>query len=554
MKPVERRLLHHARATRGHLVAVVALGVATAALVVAQADLLARSIARVVAGASSAALDGVIAGLAAVIVGRVVVASLQDRAAKRTAALVKSQLRGALVARAAALGPGAGASRAEIATLATRGIDALDGYFGQYLPQLVLAVIVPLVVIARLVVADRVAAVTVAVTLPLIPLFMALVGAATEASNARQWQALTRLAHHFLDVVAGLPTLKVFGRAKVQAELVRRTTDRYRAATMTTLRIALLSSLVLELVAMLSVAVVAVGVGLRLVSGALDLHTGLLAILLAPEAYLPLRLVGARYHAAAEGIAAAAEAFKLLDAAPVASGANLDIPDLRQGGELHVRGLSVTHADRAGAAPDAANLVARRGELVVITGPSGAGKTTLLAVLLGLRAPAAGEILVRGGGRTALLSTLDRERWRQHLAWVDQTPYLFAGTVADNVRLARPAASDDAVRQALDTAGLSELATDRRVEEAGRGLSAGEQRRVAIARALLRDAPLVLLDEPTAGLDAATERAVLVGVRAMAARGIVIMVSHRPAAIALADRVVVVTATTAAPAPAAERT
>lgn len=549
MKPLDPRLLRYARATRTHLAVSVVLGVLTAALVVTQAELLSRGIARLVSdGADRAALSSVMVGLAAVIAGRVVVAWLQDSAAQRSSALVKSQLRTRLIAHAATLGPDAGAGRAEIATLTTRGIDALDGYFGQYLPQLVLAVIVPLVVLARLLPADLTATLTVAFTLPLIPVFMVLVGMATEASNAKRWEALARLSHHFLDVVAGLQTLKVFGRARAQAESVRRTTDQYRTTTMATLRVAFLSSLVLELVATLSVALVAVGVGLRLVDGGLDLRTGLLVIILAPEAYLPLRQVGARYHAAAEGLAAAERTFAILETPVAEPGSDRDmpdrdIPDLRHDGTIRMRGVSVSHPGRTGDAPHATDLTASLGEIVVITGPSGAGKTTLLSILVGARQADHGTVSISGGGRDVPLSTLDLDLWRAQLAWVDQNPYLFAGTVADNVRLARPGADDDTVRRALDRAGLTGMPADRRVHEGGRGLSAGEQRRVAMARAVLRDAPLVLLDEPTAGLDSQIERDLLAGVRRIAERSIVILVSHRPAAIALADRVVLVEST-----------
>ncbi len=539
MKPLDPRLLRYAWAARAHLIVCVVLGSITAVLIIIQAELLSRGISRIVLDSTQrGAPTAILIGLAAVIGGRVIVAWCQDSAAQRSSALVKSQLRGQLVAHAAALGPDADASRVEVAALASRGIDALDGYFGQYLPQLVLAAIVPFVVLARLLSADLTATITVALTLPLIPLFMILVGKATEASNARRWDALTRLSHHFLDVVAGLPTLKVFGRAKAQAESVRRTTDNYRTTTLATLRVAFLSSLVLELVANLSVALVAVGIGLRLVDGGIDLRTGLLVIILAPEAYLPLRQVGARYHAAAEGLAAAERAFTILETTMAQAGAETDIPDLRNDGAIEIRGMSVMHPGRPGHAPEATDLIARLGEIVVIVGPSGAGKTTLLSVLLGSRRPDAGTVTVGGGDRCASLAELDVDRWRTQIAWVDQSPFLFVGTIADNVRLARPDADDPEVRAALDAAGLRSIHADQQVGERGGALSAGERRRVAIARAVLRNAPLVLLDEPTAGLDAETERDVLATVTSLATNSIVIMASHHPQAISIADHIV----------------
>lgn len=304
MKPIDPRLLRYARATRFFLAAVVGLGVAGAALVIAQAML----IAEVVVGAfqhghSVAELRTPLGLLVLVAVGRAVVSWLTELAAHRASAAVKSELRGRLLERAALLGPGwlSGQRTGSLVALATRGVDALDDYFSRYLPQLGLAVVVPVAVLARIVTEDWVSAAIIAGTLPLIPVFMVLIGWATRSQMDRQWRLLSRLSGHFLDVVAGLPTLKVFGRAKAQAESIRKITGEYRQATMRTLRIAFLSSFALELLATISVALVAVTIGMRLVHGEMDLYVGLVILVLAPEAYLPLRQVGAQYHAAAEG-------------------------------------------------------------------------------------------------------------------------------------------------------------------------------------------------------------------------------------------------------------
>ncbi|MET0424260.1 MAG: ABC transporter transmembrane domain-containing protein, partial [Actinoplanes sp.] len=300
MKPLDPRLIRHARSVRAYLVVTVALGVGLAALIVVQATLLAHGITAVfLDGAGLADLTPTLGWLAATLAGRAAVAWAQEVAAARASAAVKSELRGLLLARLAALGPGRGGDTGAAVALVTRGLDALDAYFARYLPQLVLALLVPAVVLARLAGADLVATATIALTLPLIPVFMALVGLQTEAANRRQFKLLSRLSHHFLDVIAGLPTLKLFGRARAQAGTIRRISGEQRRLTMRTLRIAFLSSLVLELLATLSVALVAVGIGLRLVSGHLDLSTALLVLILAPEAYLPLRQVGANYHASA---------------------------------------------------------------------------------------------------------------------------------------------------------------------------------------------------------------------------------------------------------------
>jgi thiol reductant ABC exporter CydD subunit len=522
MRPLDPRLLRHARATRGYLAACVLLGTAGAGLIVAQATLLASGI----AGHDLS----VLAPLAAVVAGRALVSWAREVAAYRSAAAVKSQLRARLLAHAVRLGPAAASW--DIATLATRGIDALDGYFSRYLPQLVLAAVVPAIVLGRLLGADLLATVTVAVTLPLIPVFMALVGWTTQAHSRRQLDALTRLAHHFLDVVAGLPTLKVFGRAKAQAATIRRVTDAFRQATMRTLRVAFLSSLVLELVATVSVALVAVGVGLRLVDGRLDLRTALLVLILAPEAYLPLRAVGTHFHASTDGIAAAEQVFTVLEAAPPPRGRRTDIPR----GEIRVEGLTVGYPGRAVPALSSVDLTVRPGETVALTGPSGCGKTTLLHALLCL--PVGGG---RDAGRITVdgvdLDDLDPDAWRSTIGWVPQRPYLFTGTVADNIRLGRPDAPDHLVRDAAAAALITDL-VDSAVGENGVGLSAGQRQRVALARAFLADRPVLLLDEPTANLDGASEAAILATVRRLAAGRTVLIAAHRPTLLTFADRVV----------------
>ncbi|MCG3044421.1 ABC transporter, partial [Streptomyces sp. S1A] len=315
MKPVDPRLLRYARTTRVFLAATVVLGLAGAGLVIAQAVLIAEIVVRAFQHRTPPTeLTTPLVLLAAVSLGRALVAWLTELAAHRSSAAVKSELRLRLLTHATALGPARlDKPTGELANLATRGIDALDDYFARYLPQLALAVVVPAALIARILTDDWISAATIAVTLPLIPVFMVLIGWATQARTDRQWRLLSRLSGHFLDVVAGLPTLKVFGRAKAQAENIRAITADYRRATLRTLRIAFLSSFALELLSTISVALVAVGIGMRLVHGELDLYTGLVVLILAPEAYLPLRQVGVHYHAAAEGLAAAEDVFSTLE-------------------------------------------------------------------------------------------------------------------------------------------------------------------------------------------------------------------------------------------------
>ncbi|GGS14713.1 hypothetical protein GCM10010252_62750 [Streptomyces aureoverticillatus] len=557
MKPVERRLMRELPVLRRHMTYSTVLALLTAGLVVAQAVLLAAVLADGFAGGGVLIAPlAVLVALAAVMALRALLVWARGLLAQRAAADAKRTLRDRVTERLGRTGPLRPAARrhGETVTLLTRGLDALDPYVVGYLPTMTATAVVPLTVVGWLLWADWTSALVVIVTLPLIPVFGALVGMHTAQRTARQWGLLARLGGHFLDVVAGLPTLRAFGRERHQTRVVGEMADAHRRATMRTLRVAFLSSFVLETVATLSVALVAVPVGLRLLRGELDLRTALTVLFLAPEAYLPLRAAGAAFHDSAEGIAVAERVFAMLD--------DEDGPHALEGvrateraavhalashartTHLRLDEVTVHHPGRTAPALRHASLAVAPGEHVALAGPSGAGKSTLLALFLGFVTPASGRVEVGGTD----LARLDPDAWRTQVAWVPQRPHLFAASVADNIRLGRPDASDAEVRRAARAASadlfIEELpaAYDTVLGEHGAGLSAGQRQRVALARAFLKDAPVLLLDEPTAHLDPESEAAVTRATVELMRGRTAVVVAHRTSLLPHADRIVTVRA------------
>ncbi|GAA2009230.1 thiol reductant ABC exporter subunit CydD [Microbacterium ulmi] len=547
--PVDPRLLRYARASRGFFVAIGVIGAAQTVTIVAFAWLLTRAVVGAIDGMPWSELTETLGGLAGIVGLRALLVWLRETVAARAAAHVEEQLRAHLVEAVGVLGPAWLETRntAQLAVTAGRGLDALDAYFGRYLPQLVQTVIATPVVLLVMWWQDWISGLTVLLTLPLIPIFMVLIGLATRAVQERQWQTLQRLASRFADTVQGLSTLTVFGRQHRAAASIEKVTETYRIETMRVLRVSFLSGFALEFLASISVAIVAVSIGFRLLDGSLALGVGLFVLLLAPEAYLPLRQVGVQFHAAAEGVAATDDVFEVLDAArdearirpldgrdtPLAEPPARRVLEARRPASgLSVRGMRVRRGD--GMLPPV-DLVALPGTVTLVEGPSGSGKSSILAALRGA-ALFDGAATYEGRDVRALAPS-------QWLAWAGQQAGLVAGTVASNVALGDPAPDSDRVRRALDLAGARLLDPARGLGVQGAGLSGGQAQRVAVARAFYRrlagHAGVIALDEPSAALDAATEAALWVSVRTLAGDGaVVLLVSHRTTARTIADSVV----------------
>lgn len=526
-----------------------ALGVLEALALIVSCWCLSTAIAELVAGASFVSVLPFIGVFALAVVTRAVSQWIMGMFSARAAAKVQLELRSQLLDHLAEQ-PAEARAHTHLATLsqlAASGLNALDAYFARYVPELIRAALVTPVLIAAIALADPLSAVAILATIPCIPVFMILIGRVTERAQSRRWDALTNLARGYAEIVEGLATLKIFGRARRQAERIRTITEEHRASTMGVLRYSFLSGFALELLASIAVALVAVSIGVRLVNREMLLQTGIFALLLAPEAYLPLRQVGAQFHAAADGLSASNAVLDVLDedadASPLrsessSSGAQSDVLKisgltLEREGRIVVRGL---------------DLVAAPGSFTVLSGPSGAGKSSILAAIRGSLRPAAGTISCGGTqwGET-------RAERAVSIAWSGQGAMLFGGTVRDNLSLGESAgASDDLLHRALELAALrsrpgddhpvdGELRLDDRINELGHGISGGQAQRLALARAIVRHwavgTALILLDEPTSALDEDTEARIVASLRELASRGaIVVAVSHREALWEAADQ------------------
>lgn len=543
---LDKRLLRQARAARLDLILTVGLGFLAGVVLVWQAYVLSQIIDRVFLGRRGLAeVTPLLLTLLGLSLARAGLTWAGEGLAQRVAGRVKHDLRQQVAGHLLALGPGysRGEASGELATTAVAGIEALDSYFSQYLPQLALAALAPLTILVFVFPLDPTTGLVLLLTAPLIPLFMVLIGSTAEAMTRRQWTALSRMSGHFLDMLQGLTTLKLLGRSRDQLEVIDRISQGFGRTTLDVLRVAFLSALVLEMVATISTAVVAVEVGLRLLYGRLAFQQALFVLILAPEFYMPLRLLGARFHAGISGVTAARRIFEILETplppAPVAETPPALLPSLR----FELAFEDVYYAYDAGQRP-ALNGVSFRilpGQQVALVGPSGSGKSTITHLLLRFIEPSRGHITVDGRS----LAGIDRASWRSQVAWVPQQPYLFHGSVAENIRLARPGASEEqlleAARQA-DAHGFIRVLPqgyETLIGERGARLSGGQAQRLALARAFLKDAPFLILDEATANLDPETEARLLQAMARLRQGRTVLLVAHRLNTIYTADNIIV---------------
>jgi ATP-binding cassette, subfamily C, bacterial CydD len=571
----EAWLRQQARSVKGSMLAAILAAFGGGLLIILQARLLATVCQRaVIEGIGLTPLLPLLAWVGLIALLRGLAAYLSEHAAVKAAAQVRQQVRTALYQRLLLLRPtGMAGEVGPLTEVVTAGVEGLEAYIARFLPQMVLAGLLPLAVLLVVLPSEWRSSLVLIFSAPFIPLLMVLIGKGTETLNRRQFSRLSRMAGHLLDLVQGLPDLKIFGAAKREAELVAQVSDQYRVGTMAVLRVAFLSAFTLEFFSTVGTAVVAVIIGFRLLAGNLSLLDGLFVLLLAPEYYLPLRNLGLAYHSRMNGMAAAERIIpllsqNLLNTETQRHRENLKtISDLKQNREnvsssvppclrvsnsdsfhpvapeIRCESVSFRYGGQRGGVQDV-SLTIPAGSITALVGASGSGKSTLARLLLGLAQPESGQITVNNID----LAQLDQAAWRSQLAWVPQQPFFFSATIRENLLLGRPDADNQAIQQALTAVALTGVidalpeGLTTRLGDRGAGLSGGELRRLALARVFLRDAALVVLDEPTAGLDADNEQLVLNAVERLAAGRTMLIISHREATISRCQQVVVLAA------------
>jgi len=546
----DKRLAHEVKPVSGYLILTIGLGIGIALLAVAQAWFFSRVVAGVfLEGATLSSAWNFLMIIFGIIALRAVFQWASEVSAHEAAFRIKASLRQRLMSHIVSLGPvyARGERTGELITTVVEGIEALEDYFAKYLPQLILSAVIPMLILGFVFPLDWKSGLILLLTGPLIPVFMILIGKLAEKQSLHQFQSLSWMSAHFLDILRGLTTLKVFGRAKDQTRVIERVSDAFRKTTLSVLRIAFLSALVLEFLATMSTALVAVTIGLRLVYGTLSFSAGLFLLLLAPEFYTPLRTLGLNFHAGLSGMNAAGRIFEILDTPLLSGEVNIKEIDVLRRQELssdfHISLQHVCLTYQAGEVPALKdiNLSLFSGERVALVGPSGAGKTSIAEILLRFIDPSEGNILVNG----ALLKTITFNNWREQIAYVPQTPYLFAGSIADNIHFARPSATIEEVRSAAQKGLADEFILalpdgyNTLLGEGGTRLSGGQAQRIAIARAILKEAPLLILDEVTSSLDPASESTVQQALKRLMQGKTTLIIAHRLSTVRQADRILV---------------
>lgn len=548
---IDKRLMREGKHVKGYLFGTTALGVGIALLAIAQAYLLSQVIAQVfLENAPFAQMKGYLFGILGVIGVRAIFQYFSEITAREAAIRVKERIREHFLHKIVSLGPvyARGERAGELLNTSVEGIEALDDYFARYIPQLLLAVLVPLLTLAFVFPKDFNSALVLVITGPLIPFFMILIGRLAEKKSLQQWQSLSRMSAHFLDMLQGLTTLKLFGRSKDQAVVIGRVSEAFRKNTLSVLRVAFLSAFVLEFMGMISTAIIAVTLGVRLINGTVPYSEALFILILAPEFYLPLRTLGLYFHARLTGTNAANRIFEVLERE------NQGVSESFQGTTefsltiesstspgLNFEQVALAYDEDGEKALKDISFTVRFGERIALVGPSGAGKSSILNILLRFVEPRGGEVWVN----STALSQISKEAWREAVSYVPQKPYLFAGSIIDNLRFGRPGASFEEVVKAAQQAMAHEFILqlpqgyDTQVGEGGTRLSGGQIQRIAIARAFLKDAPLLLLDEVTSGLDTENENDLLSALEKLCQGRTVIFTTHRMKTTFKVDRILV---------------
>ena len=529
MKPLDLRLLRYARSSRVYLFLTVVVAITSAVFTITQAYLLTKIIVAIFQKHENfAGIKSSLIALIAVFVARIILSYFTEWLGAIASSRMRNELRLQLLNKALTSGAGTvnEMGSTQLSVLATRGINNLDGYLAKFIPQLFIASIVPLLVGATIASEDLQSGIIVLLTIPLIPIFGIMIGRYTAAATMKRWKSLEILSGYFADLLKGMRTLKVYGRAHLQTEKLKAVGAEYQEETMRVLKISFLSSLALELIATLSVALLAVSIGLRLVSGSLSLSVGLFILIISPEVYWPIRQVAGYFHAAADGIAAFNQIYAILDKNEVVG--SVEISDISA---ISWSSITIEYPDRTSIHIPAGQI--KSGEFQALIGASGSGKSTLVKILLGFLVPTSGEISVSTSQGTFPLEDINPISLRALISWLPQEPHFAIGTISQTLRQVSPAASDRDLAQLLNDVGLElgdlnrGLATE--LGKLQQGLSVGQLRKIGLARAIAKKAPVLILDEPSASIDDASEEIISQLVQREASLGrIVLVISHRP--------------------------